>query len=182
MATKKQQNQNNKNVITGRNIYKDEHDRTIFYSSMRKQGFVIKPGTENAFRAYSNRFLVAFIAIVFLDIFLIHNLLFSVPLGIAVLGYMEYRWRKLLATYTMIQNFDISKNKKSFEVIVAMTTPDLILRFVLYLALSICLILNIYATPEIESNIVLTVASYVLSAFALYMSGRYVYAITKKKK
>ncbi len=182
MATKKQEKQNNKNVITGRNIYKDDLDRTIFYSTMRKQGFVIKAGTENAFRAYSNRFLVAFIAIVFLDIFLLHNLLFSVPLGIAVLAYMEYRWRKLLDTYTMIQNFDISKNKKSFEVIIAMSSQDLILRFVLYLALAVCLVLNIYVTPEIEASIVLTIASYLLSAFALYMAFRYVYALTKKGK
>ena len=182
MAIKKQEKQTKKNVITGRNIYKDDLDRTIFYSSMRKQGFVIRPGTENAFRAFSNRFLVAFIAIVFLDIFLFHNLLFSVPIGIVAFGYMEYRWRKLLEGYTMIQNFDVSKSKKSFEVIVAMSTPDLLLRFVLYIALSICLVLNIYVTPEIEASITLTIATYVISAFTLYMGIRYVYAITQKKK
>lgn len=182
MAKQTKNTNNNKNIVSGRNIYTDSHGRTVFYSSMRKQGFVVKAGTETAFKAFSNRFLVGFIAIVFLEIFFLHNLIFSIPAGIGVYAYMEYRWRKLLNSYTMIQDFKPDEHESSFQMIVNMDTGAIVLRSVLYIALSICLILNIYVTPEIESSILLTVSSYFLSVLALYMAGRYIYAISKKSK
>lgn len=179
MAKNKQEQ---KNKITGRNIYIDKHDRTIYYKKSKKQGFVIKPGTETQFRTFSNRYILGFIAIVFLEILFLHNLVISVSLGAAAIIYMEYKWHKLIDSYTMIQDFEPNEHRSSFEYIIKLDSSALILRIILYVALSICIVLNIYSNPDIESNIILVISSYIVAALGLYMAGRFIYALSKKKK
>ncbi|NBK96875.1 MAG: hypothetical protein EOM50_02435 [Erysipelotrichia bacterium] len=179
MAKNKQQQ---KNVVTGRNIFIDKLGRTVYYNKWKKQGFVIREGSELQFRAYYNRYLIGFVAIIFFEVLAFHNLVFSIPLGIAATLFMEFRWRKLIDSYTMIQNFEPEKHKSSFEHIIGLDNNALILRVILYLALSVCLVLNIYSNPEIEASLLLTIASYIMAAIALYMAGRFVYALSKKRK
>lgn len=179
MAKNKQEQ---KNKVTGRNIYIDKHDRTIYYNKRKRQGFVIKPGTETQFKAFYNRYILGFIAIVFLEILFLHNLIFSIPLGVAAIIYMEFKWHKLIDSYTMIQDFEPNEHRSSFDYIIGLDTNALILRIVLYIALSVCLVLNIYTNPEIENNMILVIASYIVAALGLYMAARFIYALSKKKK
>lgn len=179
MAKKKQEQ---KNVVTGRNIYIDKQGRTVYYKKSKQQGFVIRPGSETQFKAYYNRFLVGFVAIIFFDLLLLNNLILSIPLGVAIYLFMEFKWRKLLNSYTMIQNFEPGKQQSSFNYIINLDTQQLVLRIILYTALAICLVLNIYTSPNIENNLLLTIGSYILAVLAIYMAGRLVYAITKKKQ
>lgn len=174
--------QDQKNKITGRNIYIDKHERTIYYNKMKRQGFVIKPGTETQFRAFYHRYILGFIAIVFLEILFLHNLMISIPFGVAAIIYMEFKWRKLINSYTMIQDFEPNEHRNSFEYIIGLDTNALILRIVLYIALSVCLVLNIYTNPEIEKSMLLVIASYIVAALGLYMAARFIYALSKKKK
>lgn len=179
MAKNKQEQ---KNKVTGRNIYIDKRERTIYYKKTKKQGFVIKPGTETQFKAFYNRYILGFIAIVFLEILFLHNLVISIPLGLVAIIYMEFKWRKLIDSYTMIQDFEPNEHRSSFDYIIGLDTSALILRIVLYIALSVCLVLNIYTNAEIENNILLVIASYIVAALGLYMAGRFIYALSKKKK
>lgn len=172
-------------VVTGRNIYTDNKGRTIYYRKRTQQGFVIRPGSERAFKGYSNRFVVALVAAIFFYALIYENVWIAAIIGAVVLAFMQYRWNMLLNTYTMIQNFEPEKHESTLELIKQMDQSAILLRIVLYLALAILILINAYLM-YIENpgtkTILMFVASIGIAIFGVSMGGRYIYALTTKNK
>lgn len=169
------------NSLSGKNIYRDKKHRTVYYNKNSKKGYVIAPGTEKIFFNWSMRYMLGLIAFIFLELLFLHNIIISVAIALALTAFMEYKYRKLLNTYPMIQNFDITTAKKTDEIKPTDSKPKLILKAALYLALAILLVANIYVTKSISENIVSVVISYVAAAGALYMAIKLVISFASNK-
>lgn len=168
------------NSISGKNIYRDKKHRTVYYNKNSKKGYVIAPGTERSFYNWSMRYMLGLIACIFLEILVLHNLLISLPIAIALTAFMEFKYRRLLNTYPMIQNFDITTAKKTEYIENNDTKSKIALKIFLYFALVILLIANIYVTEGMSDDIVRVVISYIAAAGSLYMGIKQVIAYKKK--
>lgn len=171
------------NSLRGKNIYVDKKKRTIYYNKRSQKGYVITPGSEKSFQVWSSRFILAVICAVFLELFFFNgNWVLSIAIGVGAFAFLEYKYRKLLNSFPMIQNFDTSTAKPTEEADISNAESQLVLKAVLYLALGILLIVNIYVSKDVGDNITMVVVSYAASAFAFYMSIKFLLLILKKKK
>lgn len=135
-----------KNRIAGLNVYKDKHNRDVYYDRLTKKAYIINPSDVNQYNFYSRRFFIPIIAFV---------LLFSLKIGNIELGYAGaagialiigiiteafFRFR-FLKSLSAVPNFQPKEKPDYFDQLAnAGNKQDLMIRSLLYFALGIVLI------------------------------------------
>lgn len=161
----------NENTLRDKNIYIDKKNRLIYYRPKTKQGFVIAPGTEQSFYNFSQRFIYAVLAAIFFYL-VVNNYLISAAIGIITFAFLQYKFTKIINTYPMIQNFDLSNCRSTIEAVKPETKGKIILKFVLYMAVSVLLVLNLYYGTNTNPDLASKIVSYIASIGALFLGFR----------
>ncbi|MDH6366500.1 MULTISPECIES: hypothetical protein [unclassified Breznakia] len=167
-------------VLNGRNIYYDKHNRAIYYNKRTKTGYIIPNELTSRYQALSYRYTIGLIAFVFCQSLFNFNIWMSLLVAVGGYGYMEWNYRKFLSRTTQIKSFNPSNARPSVSEAKNIDTGGLILRVCLYIALSILLIINVFLGKYLETNILIAIASFVISALSGYMAVRYILALVKK--
>lgn len=181
MAKVKNTNNKNERVITGRNVYRDKYNTVIYYDPRKKIGYKIPKEEEANFQSLTRRYILGLIAFILVQYAFVNNLFISIPFGIGVALFMEYRFRKLLGRCALVTNFTPSSNKKSADTLMETELSGLYLRLIMYLALAILLILNIFATKSVRIDYILIVSSIAAALWSFYQAFKFLNAIIKKR-
>lgn len=165
--------------VTGRNIYIDDHNRTIYYNKKSKVGYVITQDKAPQFRSYSFRFGAGIGAAA---LFLVFNLpaLLAVVFGLAVTLVLDYRFKhSYLESCTQITNFKPTEKIQYIETLSQDDEKKILIKIVLYFALTILLPLNSIQQKH-ETYILVIVSLIALGSFV--MGINHIRALVTKKK
>ncbi len=166
-------------LIEGRNIYFDRHNRPVYYVKSQKRGYRISSDMEKQFKTLNSRLVIAVIMFIFLYLIFNINIYISAAASLAGLGFLEYRFRKLLSNCTIIENFEPKKDSKT-NLSTDTSVGGLVLRMVLYLVCGVLLIANAYTSPELIGNVTLQAVSDIVGIAAIYFGLRYAIVLHKK--
>lgn len=167
-------------VLSGRDIYYDKHNRAIYYNKRSKIAYVVPKNSESMFQNLRNRYVIGIIAFVFSEMLFKINIWISLAIAIGCIAFMEYKYRKSLSEMTQLRNFKPETSKSSMDSMREMDKGALVLRCVLYLALAVLLIVNLFVTEGLLENVVLVIGSIAVSLAAAYMAGKLIYVLLKK--
>ena len=108
LSKKEQLKQNRKKLaeeLSGMHIYKDNHNRYVYYDIFTKNGYVIS--NVPSYRNYANRFILAAVVGILVYTFDFGKWTLPFALGAALLVWavMEYKFRAFLRHQTLIMNF-----------------------------------------------------------------------------
>ncbi len=165
--------------LSGQNIYVDKKNRTIYYDTISKQGYIVDKKHENQALFYKNRLAVLFFAaILCAGTFLTWTqaaIVFAVAVVLA-----EFRFRKsFLKQLEIVQDIDFERRLSPIKYIVENKEKNKVIALaLLYLAFSVLVCLNAYMEQYTSALMVLSVA---LAAFGIYCSGLHFVAYTKMK-
>lgn len=184
--TNTKQHKSNKavNTISGMNIFKDNKGRFVYLDRFSKTGYIVPVESMKQYRYYSMRFFLSIAIFVLLADYILAPWLAAV-ITLIVYALMEYRFRKkFLASLTQVPNFTPALHQSRMEAMASGDTSKIILRIVLFLALAILLVLNVWdqANRGYEIQGMTLTLSYVLSACSVIVSLMYGYALIIKKK
>lgn len=139
-----------KSRVTGFNIYKDNHNRDVYYDRFTKEGYIINSSDVKQFNFYAKRFIVPVV---------VFALLYTLNIGGFEFGYlgagvaavfsilaMEFVFRfRFLKTLTRIPNFRPTSKENYFDQLSeSASKPMLLLRTLLYVALGSLLLVYAY--------------------------------------
>ena len=163
--------------LAGMHIYKDDHNRYVYYDVFSHVGYVIN--NTQSFKAYSNRFILGLIAGILVYTFDLGYLL-AVGAGLLAYGFMEFKFRSFLKKQTMLMNFVPKKRTPRIIMAASDKKGKILLRIVLFLAFAVLIVL--LAFVEEKYDIIMKAACVVVGIGALYMSLFNVYALIYKNK
>jgi uncharacterized membrane protein len=154
--TRQKQQTDLKGNVSGWHVYKDERGRAVYYDIFSKTGYILA-NNEERYKQFSMRFVMGLIGFILI-------LMFNMPIwlcvlaGVGVYAFLEFRFRKFLATLPRIEKMKSEASIKTLE------TNKVILKMVLLIALSVLIVLN--AQNERYTGWMLYL-NYVISALAL---------------
>ena len=154
--------------LSGRNIYTDKQNRTIYYDWVTKQGYLIEKKNESAALFYKNRFAVILMAaILFGATFL--TVIQAVIAGAVMLVLAEAVFRlSFLKKLEPVRDVDFEKRVSGLQYIVNEKSKGRTLMLaVLYLLLAVLVILN---AVDQEYGTGLMVFSGCIAAIGVYFS------------
>lgn len=165
--------------VTGRNIYVDDRDRTIYYNKKTKIGYVITQDKAPGYRTYAYRW-GAGIGVIALFIAFELPLPLSIIFGLAVSLVLDYRFKhSYLEGLTQIRNFKPKEKMSYIETLAQEDEKKIILKVVLYVALAILLPLN--SIQQKHDTLIFVIVSLV-GIGCLVMAVNQVRALLFKKK
>lgn len=175
-------NEKKKELLTGRNIYKDKHGRTIYYDTFTKEGYYVNKEDEKKFFFYKNRFvIILFGFILTIGTFLTYLQAFiggTVAFVLVECYYRMFFFPKLKTT----NKFDKEQKVSPIQSIMKEKKDEpvkILLLFILYFAFSALVLAN--ALMEKYSNGFM-LASIILSIGGIYFSMIHLIAYLKIKK
>lgn len=136
--------------LAGLHIYKDEHNRYVYYDVFSKNGYVLND--VQTYKTYSSRFIAGLIAGIIGASFEI-GIYLSVILAIVVYGIMEFKFRSFLKKQTMVPNFKRKERPPRLLTAASDNTKKIYSKIGAYLAMSILLVLLVYTEPNYEAYI-----------------------------
>lgn len=136
-AVKNNKNKMNREELSGFNIYKDDHNRYVYYNVFNHVGYVLSDIQK--YKSYSSRFIVGLLAALLSYSFDL-GITISIILGIAAYVFMEVKFRLFLRTQTQIPNF--KRNQRPPRLITAASeeTSKIYMKIVAYLLFGILII------------------------------------------
>ena len=144
--------------ISGRNIYLDNHNQTVYYDKITKKGYIIDNKFEKQFYFYNHRFiLIAVVLILFSSYFpsWIHVIILGIILGIITELLFRFQFLNKLR---LAKKFDKTKKQTLLKAIVASKdVKKTILRIILYLAFAILIVLNAITMKADYSVIIISI-------------------------
>ena len=165
--TRQKQQADLKGSVSGWHVYMDERGRAVYYDVFSKTGYILA-NNEQRYKQFSMRFVMGAIGFILM-------LMFDMPIwlcvlaGVAVYGFMEFKFRQFLKSLVRIENFKCDEKMKSEASIKTLDTNKVLLKTVLLLALSILIIINAknenYQGWMLYLNYVISVLTLI---FALY--------------
>lgn len=169
-------------LLEGRNIYRDKHNRAIYYVKRQQRGYRIRQEDENTFQSLSLRYLAGILVFIFAHILFELNTVFSIVIGAAVTIFMEYRFRKFLSNCTILEHYVPNEKESKSMISVETSFKSLYLRAVLYILCAILLVINAYSLYADKDQIQLLALSLVVAVVVLFFGLKYVEIIFKKHK
>lgn len=163
--------------VAGIHIYKDDHNRYVYYDVFSKNGYVLSDIPK--YKTLSSRFIIAFVAGVLTATFEV-TIYLSVLLGLAVYAFMEYKFRAFLKRQTMLPNFKRKARPAKLLTAASSETNKIYIRILLYFLAGILFILLILAEPQYATY--LKVLCVLLSIGSFAMAIFQIYALFYKKK
>ena len=101
--TRKKQETDLEGNVSGWHVYKDERGRAVYYDVFSKTGYILA-NNEDRYKQFSMRFVMGAIGFILM-------LMFDMPIwlcilaGVAVYGFLEFRFRRFLKNLTRVENF-----------------------------------------------------------------------------
>lgn len=138
--------------LSGRNIYTDKQNRTIYYDKVTKKGYLIESKQVQAASFYKNRFVIAVIAAILLAATILTPVQ-SVIAGAVMLVLAELAFRlSFLKKLEPVDNVDFEKRVSALQYIVEEKGKGRVLSLaILYLVAAVLVVLNAleqqYDTP-----------------------------------
>lgn len=169
-----------KDILTGRNIYIDKRNRTVYYDMFTKTGYVIPHEDEKKMFLYKNRLPIILLASI-LSIDTLFDTTMAVIFGVLLFLILEVYYRfAIFKKFKTSSSFDRKKIKSPLNAIVeANEKGKSIILVGLYIAFSILVIINAYKQ---NYTIWIMILSYAFSVFGIYSAITHIIAITKMKK
>ena len=124
--TRKKQETDLKGNVSGWHVYKDERGRAVYYDVFSKTGYILA-NNEDRYKQFSMRFVMGAIGFILM-------LMFNMPIwlcilaGVAVYGFLEFRFRRFLKNLVRIENFKCNEKMKSESSIKTLDTNKIILK------------------------------------------------------
>lgn len=170
---------NDKNNISGRNIYLDRYGQTVYYDPLTKKGYLIDKKVEGKFYIYKNRYVLILIAIMLFSEYF-PGWVQAVMTGVGICLVVEILFRfRFLPSLRQTTKFDRKNRQTMLKSIIDSKEPrKAILRVVLYLAFAVLIIVNAWM---MEADIAVIVVSALLSMFACYCVIVNIIALVKMK-
>ena len=122
--TRKKQETDLKGNVSGWHVYKDERGRAVYYDVFSKTGYILA-NNEDRYKQFSMRFVMGAIGFILM-------LMFDMPIwlcvlaGVAVYGFLEFRFRRFLKNLVRIENFKCNEKMKSEASIKTLDTNKII--------------------------------------------------------
>ena len=170
-------------LLEGKNIYRDKHNRAIYYVKREDRGYRIRQEYESTFQMLSMRYLVGVLVFIFAYLLFELNIVLSVALGLAATLFMQFKFKKFLGNCTIIEHYvpDAKENKSAISV--ETSYSSLIIRAILYVSCSILLVINAYNLYGArDDQTLLFVLSIVVAVVVLFFGLKYIEVIIKKHK
>lgn len=129
-------------VLQGRNIYRDKHNRYVYYKKSNHVGYVITPEKYSTFQMIGMRYILGVTAAALIYSFHV-DVLIAALIGVVIIGALEFQLRfRLLPHLTQIPDFDVSDKPGVIENLADKAdTGKLILLGVLYLVFAALFVL-----------------------------------------
>lgn len=158
-------------ALKSQSIYLDKKGRTVYYQQKTQTGYVIPEDQLKNFSLLRNRYLIAISLALLSYYFFSLTWYYSLFLGIAIAGGLEYHYRKnLLGKFIKIEKFkpeaEFDKKKDPY---IGVSSTKINLTVVFYLVLAVLMLASILIFPGNTTN---TVFMVIFSLCAFYMAYR----------
>lgn len=174
---KKKARQKVSEELAGFHIYKDDHNRYVYYDVFSHNGYVLN--NTQSYKAYSNRFILGLVAGILIYTFEL-GVIISILGGVLIYAVMEFKFRSFLKKQTMLINFQPKKRTPRIIVAASDKKNKIILRIVLFFVFAVLII--VLAFMEKEYDMIMKGACIAVGIGAFYMSLFNAYAYIYKKK
>lgn len=165
--------------LSGRNIYTDKKNRTIYYDIWTKRGYVVEPKLENKITFYKNRLvIILFAAILCAGTFLSAQQ--SAVAGVIFFVLVELLYRvRVFKKMQVAEDFDRGRRITPLESILAHKSKEkVVMLAILYAAFAVLVMLNAFDQHYTSALMLLSVGGAVLG---IYFCALHVIALTKMK-
>ncbi len=137
--------------VNGQNIFVDNKGQKIYYNLFTKKGYIIPKKDEEKFKRYQSRIMLPIITFIFTYILFELKIYVAIGLTLASLAIIEYRFYKLINSYTIISNFNINKFQK--QELSEEVKKEMFKKSIIYYVIALILIVNGFLLPlGIKSN------------------------------
>lgn len=136
-AIKNNKNKMNREELAGVNIYKDDHNRYVYYNVFNHVGYVLSDIQK--YKTYSSRFIIGLLAGILAYSFDL-GVILSLLIGIAAYAFMEVKFRFFLKTQTQMPNFKRKKRPPRLITAASVETNKIYMKIFAYLLFGILII------------------------------------------
>lgn len=174
-------NNKKKDVLSGLHIYKDDHNRNVYYDVFSKHGYIIND--IQTYRLCSNRFIIGLVGGALIYTFGMEFWI-GILVGLAVYAVMEIKFRSFLKRQSIILNFSPKTKISALEQFAFEDRKKLMLKMVLVYLFAILIVIYPYTldTFAMSQAILCIVIGIIAFAYALYLSYGLYYQYRKNKK
>lgn len=167
----------NSEKLTGLHIYQDDKGRDVYYDIFSKKGYLLQPSTLKKYFLFKNRYIIA-AALGILLLGFIQPPYLPILIGVATAIALEIYFRiSFLPSLSTVKGFKPSERQSYLNRIIDNTPKGkIIMKVVLYLALSILLVVNALQAGYTGINLYFSLG---LAAAGLVMSVIQVMALVK---
>lgn len=148
MAKKTVNTKNKKKTATeelaGVHIYKDDHNRYVYYNVFDHNGYVLNDIQK--YKTYSSRFIVGLIGGILAYSFDLGAVL-SVIIGLAAYILMEIKFRMFLKKQSMLPNFKRKERPPRLVTAASEETKKIYMKIVAYIAFGVLIIILPFSEP-----------------------------------
>lgn len=176
MAKKAKNKVQGADTLSGFNIFKDEHDRYIYFNRFDHSGYVVDNNIR-AYKNYSSRFIIAMLA-GFIAFAFNLGVLISIVCCALVYIVMEVKFRMFLNKLPVQMNFQPKKRTSYVSASSVESYNKIYLRLALYILFAVLVVLN--AVLE-EYDMFMLIASCAFGIAALVLAGLQVRTLLYKK-
>lgn len=133
---------NTETVLQGRNIYRDKHNRYVYYRKSNHTGYVVTPDKYQSFQMMGMRYILGITTTALIYSFHV-DIWIAAIIGIILISILEFQFRfRMLPNLTQIPNFDTSDKAGVIENLATKADkPKLIILGILYLTFAILFVL-----------------------------------------
>lgn len=154
MAKKAVNTKNKKKTATeelaGIHIYKDDHNRYVYYNVFDQSGYVLNDIQK--YKTYSSRFIIGLISGIIAYSFKLGAIL-SIIIGIAAYLFMEVKFRMFLKKQSIIPNFKRKERPPRLVTAASEETKKIYMKIVAYIAFGVLIIILPFSEPGTYDDI-----------------------------
>lgn len=134
--------------LAGFHIYKDDHNRYVYYNVFNHVGYVLNDIPK--YKTYSSRFLIGLVAGIIAFSFDLSEIL-SILIGVAAYVFMEVKFRLFLRNQTQIPNFKRKERPPRLVTAASEETKKIYMKIVAYLLFGILIIILPYTEDHFNT-------------------------------
>ena len=168
--------------LAGLHIYKDDHNRYVYYDVFTHTGYVIN--NVQSYRGYANRFMLALVAGVLIYTFDLGKWKPFLALGVALLIYvvMEVKFRMFLKKQTLLLNFQPKERPPRVVTAASEEKKKIIIKIILLLAFAVLIIILPFVPSKQVYDIYMKAACILIGIGAIGLCIFQIYALIYKNK
>lgn len=178
-ADKKKKQKAAAEELSGIHIYKDDHNRFVYYDVFSHSGYILN--NIASYRGYSSRFIIGIIAAILAYTFEL-GYIASAMIGVGIYIFLEIRFRIFLKKQVIVPNFKRKERPARLLTASKEETNKIYLKIVLYLAFAILIIILPFTAEGALYDTIMKVACILIGIGAIGVAIFQVFALLTKKK